>query len=116
MKRKTVETGAKSVVLYISPNCWVSRGWNAALEQREEFHILPATEYGLVAVVPIEEPPLSTKPLYAWVVYRPTMLEVVFPEFVRVQHEVLRLADMQAWCRETLPWGRAGNRTTIPQG
>jgi hypothetical protein len=106
----SVNTDIGAVELYVSRNCWVGTVLPDLKDPCERFHILPATKFGLVAVISAKYPPLVTKPIYGCIVYRPKMMELVFPENVRVHVVTLATEDMKAWCKDTLPWIQVGKR------
>jgi hypothetical protein len=110
MTKKRIETKARYLEMYVSNNCWVGRTLPDFNTPVREWHILPATEYGLVAVIEGRYPPLLTKPLVGYLVYRPKLLELAIPDIARVEVLSLRLDDMQGWCKDTLPWEIVGRK------
>lgn len=116
MKTYKIESDANYIEIYVSTDCWVGRTLPNLGKDLNEFHFLPANAYSLIAVIDGRHPPLITTPLVGYLLYRPKMLELVFPDNKEVRVITWRTGDMQGWCKDTLPWVKVGKPNTSTRG
>jgi len=66
--------------------------------------VTPCKPFALVAICRSPARVGDVAPLYAWLVFRPRALELVFPADVRVETVAVTSEKMQDWYKSEEPW------------
>lgn len=116
MQFKADVKGEAFVTMYVSRDACVGQQLGSWGDLPSTFLIVPCKILSYVAIVSSNVERGTSVPLYAWRLYRPKALELVFQPSVYVTTVQIDALDMRKWSDQFGPWQEISGRQNSRRG